>query len=71
MLSGLCDTPLLNFSFELIEATLPFEDFYIPATALIAWRRAYVCMHIISSQNLLGDFSCRSWPSVFRLLLRR
>lgn len=68
--SGLCHTPVLNFSFALTEATLLFEDFYSPTMALIAWRRVYVCIHIISSQHLLGNFSCRSWPSTCTFLWR-
>lgn len=41
--SGLCHIPLLNFSLELIEGTLLFEDFYLPIIALIACSsvRAY------------------------------
>lgn len=34
--SGIRHISLLNFSFELIEGTLLFEDFYLPIIALIA-----------------------------------
>lgn len=53
--SELFHIPLLNFSLELIEGTLLFEDFYLPIIALIAWSRVYMHTQNISSQISLRE----------------